>query len=93
MNMSRTPFYKKLKSLTSLSPVEFIREVRLKRSLQYLDAGEQNIATLAFEVGFKSAKYFSTCFKQRFNETPTEYHKARSTSNVDRWIDLRLCKT
>jgi transcriptional regulator GlxA family with amidase domain len=62
-----------LKSLTGLSPVEFVKEIRLKRSLQYLDAGEQNISTIAFEVGFKSAKYFSTCFRQRFDETPSDY--------------------
>ena len=73
MNISRSAFYRKLKGLTGLSPVDFIKEVRLKKSLQYLDAGEQNISTIAFEVGFKSAKYFSTCFRQRFNKTPTDY--------------------
>jgi YesN/AraC family two-component response regulator len=76
LNMSRSPFYKKLKSLTGLSPVEFVREIRLKRSLQYLDAGEHNISLVAYEVGFKSPKYFSTCFKQRFGQTPSEYVKS-----------------
>lgn len=83
MNMSRSPFYKKLKSLSGLSPVEFVKEIRLKRSLQYLDAGEQNISTIAFEVGFKSAKYFSTCFRQRFNESPTEYLKSKMHVHTD----------
>lgn len=76
MNMSRSPFYKKLKSLTGLSPIEFVREIRLKRSLQYLNAGEHNISLIAFEVGFNSAKYFSTCFKQRFGQTPSDYVKS-----------------
>ncbi|WP_442587251.1 hybrid sensor histidine kinase/response regulator transcription factor [Pedobacter sp. AW31-3R] len=75
MHMSRSPFYKKLKSLTGFSPVEFVREVRLKRSLQYLDAGEQNISLIAYELGFNSAKYFSTCFRQRFQVSPTDYLK------------------
>ncbi len=76
MNMSRSPFYKKLKSLTGLSPVEFVKEIRLKRSIQYLDAGEHNIATIAYEAGFSNAKYFSTCFKQRFGQSPSDYIKA-----------------
>jgi signal transduction histidine kinase/DNA-binding response OmpR family regulator len=82
MNMSRSGFYRKLKSLTGLSPVEFVREIRLKRSLQYLDAGEQNISTIAFEVGFKSAKYFSTCFRQRFNETPSDYIRTQAEVKI-----------
>ncbi|MHA4846134.1 hybrid sensor histidine kinase/response regulator transcription factor [Flavitalea antarctica] len=77
VNMSRSAFYKKLKSLTTLSPVEFVREIRLKRSLQYLDAGEHNITTIAYEAGFTSAKYFSTCFKQRFGQTPSDYLKSK----------------
>jgi signal transduction histidine kinase/ligand-binding sensor domain-containing protein/DNA-binding response OmpR family regulator len=77
MNMSRSGLYRKLKSLTGLSPVEFVKEIRLKRSLQYLDAGEQNISTIAFEVGFKSAKYFSTCFRQRFSKTPSDYIRTK----------------
>ncbi|MFP5039722.1 two-component regulator propeller domain-containing protein [Parasediminibacterium sp. JCM 36343] len=78
MNMSRSPFYKKLKSLSGLSPVEFVKEIRLKRSLQYLDAGEHNIATITYEVGFNSTKYFSTCFKQRFGQSPSDYIKANN---------------
>jgi signal transduction histidine kinase/ligand-binding sensor domain-containing protein/DNA-binding response OmpR family regulator len=77
VNMSRSAFYKKLKSLTTLSPVEFVREIRLKRSIQYLDAGEHNITTIAYEAGFTSAKYFSTCFKQRFGQTPSDYIKSK----------------
>lgn len=76
MNMSRSPFYRKLKSLTGLSPVGFVKEIRLKRSLQYLNGGENNISVIAFEVGFNTAKYFGSCFKQRFGQTPSEYIKA-----------------
>ncbi|HEY4149146.1 MAG TPA: two-component regulator propeller domain-containing protein, partial [Chitinophagaceae bacterium] len=77
MNMARSTFYKKFKSLTNMTLVEFIRDMRLQRSKQYLDAGETNIAGIAYSVGFNDAKYFSTCFREKFHLTPTEYLKSR----------------
>jgi len=79
INMGRSTFYKKFKSLTSLAPVEFVREMRLKRAKQYLDAGEHNIAEIAYSVGFNNAKYFSTCFREQFQLSPTEYLKMKTT--------------
>lgn len=73
MNMSRTTFYRKFKSLTNLAPVEFVRDMRLKRARQYLDAGVGNISEVAYLVGFNTPKYFTACFKARFNVTPTDY--------------------
>ena len=37
MKMSKSTFYKKFKSLTSILPVEFVRDMRLQRARQYLD--------------------------------------------------------
>ncbi|MBS1664918.1 MAG: response regulator [Bacteroidetes bacterium] len=76
MNMARSTFYKKFKSLTNLTVVEFIRDMRLKRSKQYLDGGETNISTVAYSVGFNDAKYFSTCFREKFGVSPTDYLKS-----------------
>jgi AraC-like DNA-binding protein len=75
MNMARSTFYKKFKSLTNLTVVEFIRDMRLKRSKQYMDAGETNISSIAYAVGFNDAKYFSTCFREKFDLSPSEYLK------------------
>ncbi|MDO9373283.1 MAG: two-component regulator propeller domain-containing protein [Ferruginibacter sp.] len=75
--MGRTTFYKKLKSLTNMSPVEFIREVRLKTAKELLDSVSNNIATVAYEVGFSNAKYFSTCFREKYNCSPSDYLKAK----------------
>lgn len=72
----RTTFYKKLKSLTGLAPVEFVREMRLKRSKQLLDAGGYTISEVAYMTGFKSAGYFSTCFKEKFKQSPSAYVKS-----------------
>ncbi|MEO6732940.1 MAG: two-component regulator propeller domain-containing protein [Ferruginibacter sp.] len=79
--MGRTTFYKKLKSLTNLAPVEFIREVRLKRGKELLDEEETNISTIAYAVGFSNAKYFSTCFREKYNMSPSEYLKQKKAEN------------
>ncbi|MBW8684676.1 AraC family transcriptional regulator [Chitinophaga rhizophila] len=71
--MSRSAFYKKFKSLTNTAPVEFVRETRLNKARQLFDAGEENISGVAYTVGFSNPKYFSTCFKNRFGQTPSEY--------------------
>ncbi len=71
--MGRTTFYKKFKSLTNLAPIEFISDTRVKRGKEMMDKGEDNIATIAFEVGFGSTKYFSTCFKEKYQMSPSEY--------------------
>lgn len=77
IGMGRTTFYKKFKSLTNLAPVEFVREMRLKRARQFLDTNGQNISEIAYAVGFNSAKYFSTCFKEQYGMSPSEYLKSK----------------
>ena len=77
IGMGRSTFYRKFKSLTDLAPVEFVRDMRLQRAKQYLDAGEKSISVIAYTVGFNNAKYFSTCFKERYNISPTEYLRSK----------------
>lgn len=75
MAMGRTTFYKKLKSLTNMSPVEFIRDIRLKRAKQLLDTGELTVTEVAYKVGFNSSGYFSTCFREMYQVSPSDYLK------------------
>lgn len=77
MKMSRSTFYKKFKSLTGIIPVEFVRDMRLQRARQYLDAGNTNIAEVAYLSGFSSPKYFSTCFREKYHVSPSDYIKAK----------------
>lgn len=72
-HMSRSVFFKKLKVLTGLSPVEFIREIRIKRAAELIKIDEYSMAQVAYMVGFSDPHYFSKCFKQVYNMTPTEY--------------------
>lgn len=77
IRMSRTTFYKKFKCLTGLAPVEFVSEMRLQRARQYLDAGGNNVSEVAYLVGFANPKYFSTCFKEKYQVSPSDYLKSK----------------
>jgi DNA-binding response OmpR family regulator len=74
--LSRSVFFKKLKSLTGLAPIEFIREMRIKRAAQLIETREYNISQVAYMVGMNDPRYFSRCFKQKYGMTPTEYKQA-----------------
>ncbi len=78
MSMGRTTFYKKLKSLTNATPVEFVRDIRLKRGKQLLDTGEMTVSEIAYQIGFNTLGYFSTCFKEKYNISPSDYLKSRT---------------
>ncbi|GAA4749821.1 two-component regulator propeller domain-containing protein [Flavisolibacter ginsenosidimutans] len=78
MAMSRTTFYKKFKSLTNLAPVEFVRDMRLQRAKQLLEGGGANVSEVAYAVGFSSPKYFSTCFKEKYHVSPSDYGKSKA---------------
>lgn len=71
--MSRTALYHKLKILIDLSPAEFIRTVRLKKAQDLLLSNKHNINEVAYLVGFSDSKYFSTCFKRQFGESPSTF--------------------
>jgi signal transduction histidine kinase/ligand-binding sensor domain-containing protein/AraC-like DNA-binding protein/AmiR/NasT family two-component response regulator len=77
MNMSRSAFYKKFKSLTGLTTVEFVRDMRLQRSKQYFDAGSTNVSEVAYWSGFNNPKYFSTCFREKYQVSPSDYLKTK----------------
>lgn len=77
VNMSRSVFFKKLKTLTGLSPIEFLKEVRMKRAVQLIETEEYSMAQIAYMVGINDSHYFSKCFKQQYGITPTEYKKKK----------------
>ena len=64
--MSSSKLYRKIKQLTDLSPNEFIRIVRLKKSAMLLKSKNHNVSEVANMIGFSDPYYFSRCFKKQF---------------------------
>lgn len=75
IGMSRTNLYRKIKSLTNLSPSEFIRNFRLSMGAKILKEARLPISEVYVAVGFNSHAYFSNCFKAFYGISPTEYAK------------------
>ncbi len=81
MGMSRAQLYRKTKALTNYSPVELIRNMRLKRAQQMLAQGDDTIAQVAYSVGFTAPSYFTKCYKDFFGEMPNELVKRKTGNN------------
>lgn len=77
IGMSRAQLYRKCKALTNYSPVELIRNTRLKRAQQMLAQGDETIAQVAYQVGFTAPSYFTKCYKEYFGENPIELVKRK----------------
>ena len=75
LGMSSSKLYRKIKQLTDLSPNEFIRTIRLKKSAQLLKTKKYNVSEVATMVGFNDPLYFSRCFKKQFNYSPSSLIK------------------
>ncbi|WP_299433874.1 hybrid sensor histidine kinase/response regulator transcription factor [uncultured Maribacter sp.] len=75
IGMSRSSLHNKIKSITGQSTSEFIRTIRIKRAATLILSGQYSITEVVFMVGFSDAKYFRTCFKKQFGQTPSDYIK------------------
>lgn len=75
MCLSRVQLYRKVKALTGKSPVEIVREERLKRGHQLLADSSLTISEIAYRVGFSSPSYFTKCYKDFFGKSPTDVQK------------------
>ena len=75
MAIGRTILYRKIKDITGMSIKEFIMDMRLKRAAQLLKDSDLNVFEVSVMTGFINPKYFSVCFKRRYELTPSEYKK------------------
>ena len=73
IGMSRANLYRKIKSITNLSPNEFIRNFRLETAAKILKESQMSISDVYVTVGFNSLAYFSNCFKALYGISPSEY--------------------
>jgi YesN/AraC family two-component response regulator len=80
MGMSRVHFYRKIKALTNLTAVEFIRSIRLKKAALLLEQGKLNVSEVRYMVGIHDAEYFRKSFKKQFGLTPREYASQNTQS-------------
>lgn len=79
VHLSQRQFRRKLKALTGLSPIKFIKEVQLQLARQELEDGKIiSLSDVAFKFGFEHQQTFSTVFKAKFGKAPSEYMRANT---------------
>ena len=73
--VSRTSLHRKVKGMTGMAPMEFVREARIRKAVQQLTCTAKTVSEVAYGCGFTDPKYFSKCFKSATGKTPTEFKR------------------
>ena len=73
--ISRSALFKKIKTLIGISPMELIKNIRLKKAAELVKEGSCNFTQIAYKTGFNDSQYFSKCFKNQFGIAPSVYQK------------------
>jgi len=71
--ISRTNFQKKIKSITGLTPNDYIKLIRLNKSAELLSTGKYRVNEVCIIVGFNTPSYFSKCFFEHFGKLPKDF--------------------
>ena len=73
MKVSKSTLYRKLTTLSGSTPSAFISDIRLKTAYQIIsDNPDIRIADVSYTVGYNDPKYFSSCFKKKFDLLPSD---------------------
>ncbi|GJM27924.1 MAG: hypothetical protein DHS20C17_05590 [Cyclobacteriaceae bacterium] len=72
LHLSRSQLHRKLTAARGISASAYIKEFRLKRALSLLQQRPLTSSEVAYQVGFSSPSYFSTCFKQYYSYSPSQ---------------------
>ena len=75
MGMSRSVLYAKIKQSVSMTPIDFVRHIRIMRASELLQQTDDTLASISFEVGFSDPQYFSKVFKKEMGIVPSEYRE------------------
>ena len=73
LGLSRVHFYRKIKAITNMTAVEFIRSVKLKRAAHLLSQNKLTVKEIRNMTGFEDADYFNKIFKQQYGISPSDY--------------------
>ncbi|AMP99865.1 hypothetical protein AY601_2991 [Pedobacter cryoconitis] len=82
VGMSRGTLYYKILELTGLSPVEYIRSVKLDKAIVLLEKSDLNVSQIAYMVGFATPTYFAKAFKAKFSIQPSEFKNLKRKAEV-----------
>ncbi len=77
LGVSRIQLYRRIRTISGMTPSEFIRNVRLGKAAEMLAGSRQQVAEIFYQTGFNNQSYFFREFRKKYNCTPNEYRAAR----------------
>jgi len=80
IGMSRVSLYKKCLNVTGVTPVDYIRSVKLEKAAVLLEKSNKTVAEICYMTGFGTPNYFAKLFKAKYNMLPSEYMAANRKS-------------
>ena len=75
IGMSRVQVYRKIKSVTGMSPSKLILDIRLKQAVDLLKHTDLTVTEISYRCGFNEISYFGKCFKTEYGMPPSEFIK------------------
>ena len=76
--MNRNTLAAKIKDAVGMTPVDFIRQLRMQRAIDLVSHSTMRVSEIAFAVGFNDQRYFSRVFKKETGLSPSEYRQTQS---------------
>jgi len=79
VGMSKASLYKKVKTITSLTPHGLIKQYRLKKAADLLRNSTMSVSEVIYETGFNSRSYFYKSFNEMFHCHPKDVERVKSS--------------
>lgn len=73
LSISKMQLYRRLKSLTGMTPAEFIKRIRLKHAADMLISSQYTVSEIFYRTGFNNKSYFFREFRKIYHCAPNEY--------------------
>jgi AraC-like DNA-binding protein len=70
--MSVASFHRQFKAVTTSSPLQYQKDLRLLEARRLLRSGAASVSTAAYEVGYESPNQFSREYARRFGLPPKD---------------------
>ena len=80
-HMSRSAFARRFAECFNRPPMDYLRDVRLRRAAQLLRCGDLSIDEVASNVGFSSRSHFSHTFRDHFGASPLAFREGPAPSS------------
>ena len=68
-------FMRRFAQATGMAPLEYVHHVRLEEAKQMLESGDQPVESIALDVGYSEASFFSRLFRRKVGLTPAQYRR------------------